>query len=264
VRLPGAVAEPADRSRSATQPHDADEATAAAGALRVAVSSLGGDGENLDPRTLEALLRLLSEINSRAGATEADEAAASSTPASVTNLSQQEALFIALAEQEIDRLIGTWDTQKNTLEGQAGRAQRKLMELLDQHEIFQAEHRRLRFQQPHTMVSPRIYWTILILIGVLELPFNATAFQVLREQDPRVVLPFLKPSFWMPLGPSVAIVILSHFLGSMIRQWPSNRAHWKLWTMTIVSMGSLVTGLIAVGFLVIVLGAIADSRHALV
>lgn len=96
-------------------------------------------------------------------------------------------------------------------------------------------------QYPYRLVSPWLYWPILFLLGVFEWPMNASAFRIL-DLDPI-------ETFIVSAIPSIAVPILSHIIGTKIRQWPLEPSPWKTAIIFVLMVGALAGGLYAMGML---------------
>jgi hypothetical protein len=156
-------------------------------------------------------------------------------------LSFYEANLISLAEMQVSRICEKWQQAKQALETKAKMIQHRLdyilQELADQH----ARHKQKGLRQPHRIMPKWIYLPTMVIVGSLEFPFNSAAFEIL-EMPPEEL-------FLLALGPSVAIPLLAHFVGTKIRQWPEKEPAWRIILITVFAGLSLLLGLGAIGYL---------------
>lgn len=157
-------------------------------------------------------------------------------------LSFVESNIVSLAENDIDRFVEkNWARRRQKWEGKAHRLQHELRDLLNQFQELTDVHREEGFRHPHRMFAPWLYWIILAIVGLAELPMNLTAFRILGEVDWIV--------FLIALGPSIVIPYLSHVIGTSIRQWSERESLWRGLVIGAIASASLVVGVASIGYL---------------
>lgn len=156
-------------------------------------------------------------------------------------LSFFEAEMLNITEEKISRLIERWDKKKQPLEGKAKNVRHHLAHLLSEYKRIHQLHKEKGFRQPHR-ISWWMYLPIMAILGLLEFPFNLTAFKILRAPPNELII--------MAAAPSIAIPLLAHFLGTKIKQWPTTgEPNWRTVLIAIVAITALLVGLLAIGLL---------------
>jgi hypothetical protein len=146
-----------------------------------------------------------------------------------------EAEILALAELNVSRLIEHWERKKHALEAEAKRIQVPWRSALEEYLAAHRRHRAKDLREPHRRLPEWLYLPLLIVLGILEFPFNLGAFAALRVPLGEQIL--------IAAAPSVVLVALSHLLATEFRWWPS--AETRGWPHTVTVAGSAAALLIA-------------------
>jgi hypothetical protein len=156
-------------------------------------------------------------------------------------ISLPENTWLRIAEGDIDKLMEKWKQAKQLAEGKAKQARHYLVELFEETKMLHERHRQKDLRQPHRVVPLPLYLFIMCLLGIFELPVNVVAFRILRESQVLTMA--------MAVGATFAVIILAHFVGMILRQWPSGQTRWPLILLANFVFIALVVGLLSMGYL---------------
>lgn len=201
--------------------------------LEVLLNDSGLSLDKIDPALSREMIAVMAEV----------AAAANASPQThdTAVLSHYEAKLIDLAEKKIVAVIKKWEKKRQTIESRSKHALHNMKEVMHEYKECLEEHEKKDRQYPYRLVSPWLYWPILFLLGIFEWPMNASAFRIL-DLDPI-------ETFIVSAIPSIAVPILSHIIGTKIRQWPLEPSPWKTAIVFVLMVSALVGGLYAMGML---------------
>jgi len=166
-------------------------------------------GTSIDDLGENRVAQLVQDMASAVAAARQKDAAENGQSAS-ESLTFYEAEMVDIAEEQISRLCEAWEKAKHGLEARAKQVGHRLEELRSQYHSLVEQHRAKGFRAPEHMIGPRIYPLALALLGILELPINFEAFQILQQTKLQTL--------FIASGPSLAIIVLAHFLGITCRR----------------------------------------------
>jgi hypothetical protein len=181
-------------------------------------------GASADKFQPQRAVQVLPRVSVAAGPKDAGDG----TPRRTGRLSLYEAELVALAELSISRLIETWEGKEHHLEAEAKRVELQMRSALEEFLAVHKRHRAKDLREPHRRLPDSCYLPLLVVLGILEFPFNLGAFAFLRVP--------LEEQILIAAAPSIALVALSHLLATEFRWWPSSES--RRWPHTLTMVGS--------------------------
>jgi hypothetical protein len=173
-------------------------------------------------------------------------------------LSSYEIEQISLTEKAISKLHEGWEARRHKIESNIIKLEYEAKQTINEYKSVLEQFDALGKRRPHRLISPIIYFFLMLLLGIFEFPYNYSVFKEIFPAD-QLHFGMNLEAVFVALGVSMSLLILAHFVGIKLRQWSSD---WKFKSY-LFSLAIIVAAVVVLDSLYVLRGGyVALSEQA--